>query len=49
VFATLVGVLLVLWALGLVTSYVLGGFIYALLILTMVVLLIDVVQSRKVA
>ncbi len=47
-FATLVGMLLVLWAFGFVTPYVLGGLIYILLILTMAVLLIDVVQSRKV-
>jgi len=40
-------VLLVLWALGLVTSYTLGGFIHILLVLAVVVVLIRVIQGRS--
>jgi len=41
-------VLLVLWALGLVTSYTMGGFIHILLVVAIVVVLINVLQGRKV-
>ena len=41
-------VLLVLWLLGLVTSYTLGGFIHILLVLAVVVLVIRLVQGRRV-
>jgi hypothetical protein len=40
--------LLVLWALGLVTSYTMGGFIHVLLVIAIVVVLINVIQGRKV-
>ena len=40
-------VLLVLWLLGLVTSYTLGGFIHILLVLAIVVILIRVIQWRR--
>jgi hypothetical protein len=39
----------VLWLLGIVTSYTLGGFIHLLLVLAVVVLLIRVLQGRSVA
>jgi hypothetical protein len=39
-------VLLVLWLLGIVTSYTFGGFIHVLLILAIVVILIRVIQGR---
>jgi hypothetical protein len=42
-------ILVVLWALGLVTSYTLGGFIHILLVLAIVVLLIRVIQGRRIA
>ena len=45
---TIAVILLVLWALGLVTSYTLGGFIHILLFLAIVVVLIRVIQGRKV-
>jgi hypothetical protein len=45
---TICVVLLVLWALGLVTSYTLGGFIHILLVLAIVVVLIRVIQGRRV-
>ncbi|HKN25696.1 MAG TPA: lmo0937 family membrane protein [Candidatus Acidoferrum sp.] len=40
-------VLLILWLLGLVTSYTLGGFIHILLVLAIVVILIRVIQGRR--
>jgi hypothetical protein len=39
--------LLVLWLLGLVSSYTLGGYIHILLVLAVVVLLIRVIQGRR--
>lgn len=45
---TVAVVLLVLWALGLVTSYTMGGFIHVLLVIAIVVVLISVIQGRKV-
>jgi hypothetical protein len=44
---TIFVVLLVLWLLGLVTSYTLGGFIHILLVLAVVALLIQLFQGRK--
>jgi hypothetical protein len=40
-------VLLVLWLLGMVSSYTLGGFIHLLLILAIAVVLIRVIQGRR--
>jgi hypothetical protein len=40
-------VLLVLWALGLVSSYTLGGFIHILLVLAVAVLLFNLIQGRR--
>jgi hypothetical protein len=40
-------VLLILWLLGLVTSYTLGGFVHILLVLAIIVILIRVVQGRR--
>jgi len=45
---TLAVVLLVLWLLGLVTSFTLGGFVHLLLVLAVVVVLVRVLQGRKV-
>jgi predicted ferric reductase len=45
---TVAVILLVLWALGLVTSYTMGGFIHALLVIAIVVVLVNVIQGRKV-
>src|SRR5579862_4257299 len=42
-------VLLVLWLLGLVSSYTLGGFIHILLVLALVVLVINLVSGRRTA
>jgi hypothetical protein len=40
-------VLVVLWLLGLVTSYTMGGLIHALLVIAVVVILIRVIQGRR--
>lgn len=40
-------ILLVLWLLGLLTSYTLGGFIHILLLLAVIVLVIRLVQGRR--
>jgi len=45
---TIFVILLVLWLLGLVTSYTLGGFIHILLVLAVVVLVINLIQGRRV-
>ena len=44
---TIFVVLLVLWALGMVSSYTLGGFIHLLLLIAIVVVLIRVIQGRR--
>lgn len=45
---TLFLILLVMWALGMVTSYTLGGFIHILLIVALVVMIARLVQGRSV-
>jgi hypothetical protein len=44
---TIAVILLVMWALGLVTAYTLSGFIHILLVLAIVVVLIRVIQGRR--
>jgi hypothetical protein len=43
---TIAVILIVLWALGLVSSYTMGGFIHILLVLAIIVVLIRVIQGR---
>jgi hypothetical protein len=45
---TIAVVLLVLWALGLVTSVTMGGFVHVLLVIAVVVVLLRVISGRKV-
>jgi hypothetical protein len=45
---TIALILMVLWALGLVTSYTMGGFIHVLLVIAIIVVLIRVIQGRRV-
>ncbi|NTV34931.1 MAG: lmo0937 family membrane protein [Deltaproteobacteria bacterium] len=40
-------ILLLLWGLGLITSYTMGGFIHILLVIAIVVVLIQVTQGRR--
>ena len=42
-------VLIVLWMLGVVSAYTLGGFIHVLLVLAVVALLIQLIQGRSIA
>jgi hypothetical protein len=44
---TIAVVLVVLWLLGLVSSYTMGGFIHILLVIAIVVILVNVIQGRK--
>ncbi|TMA19978.1 MAG: lmo0937 family membrane protein [Deltaproteobacteria bacterium] len=44
---TIAIILIVLWALGLVSSYTIGGFIHILLVLAIVVVLIRIIQGRR--
>lgn len=44
---TIFVVLLVLWLLGMVSSYTLGGFIHILLVVALVVLVINLIQGRR--
>jgi hypothetical protein len=44
---TIAVILIVLWLLGMVTSYTLGGFVHILLVIAIVVVLIRVIQGRR--
>jgi hypothetical protein len=44
---TIAVILIILWLLGLVTSYTLGGFIHILLVIAIVVVLLRVIQGRR--
>ena len=44
---TLAVILLVLWLLGLVTSYTLGGFIHILLVIAIVMVVINLISGRR--
>ncbi len=45
---TVVIILIVLWALGMITSYTMGGLIHILLVIAIIVVLVRVIQGRKV-
>jgi hypothetical protein len=45
---TIAVILIILWALGLVSSYTMGGFIHILLVLAVIVVLIRLIQGRRV-
>ena len=44
---TIAVILVVLWLLGLVTSYTLGGFIHILLVIAIVIIVINLIQGRR--
>ena len=44
---TIFVILLVLWLLGLVSSYTMGGFIHVLLVIAVVILIINLIQGRR--
>jgi len=45
---TIFVILLVLWLLGMVSSYTMGGFIHLLLVVALVIVLINFIQGRRV-
>jgi hypothetical protein len=45
---TIAVVLIILWLLGLVTSYTMGGVIHVLLVIAIVMILVQVIQGRRV-
>jgi hypothetical protein len=45
--STLVIVLFVLWALGMVTSYTMGGLLHILIVLAVIIVLLNVIQGRN--
>jgi hypothetical protein len=45
---TIALILIVLWVLGLVSSYTMGGLVHILLVLAIVVILIRVIQGRRI-
>ena len=45
---TIAVVLIILWALGLVTATTMGGFIHVLLVIAVIVLLLQVISGRKI-
>lgn len=44
---TIFVVLMIMWLLGMVTSYTLGGFIHILLVIAIVMVLVNVISGRK--
>jgi len=44
---TIAVILLILWLLGLVTSYTVGGFIHVLLVIAIIIILLRVISGRK--
>lgn len=45
---TIAVVLLILWLLGLVSSYTLGGFIHILLVVAVVMILVNIISGRRI-
>lgn len=45
---TIAIILIILWALGLVSSYTMGGFIHILLVIAIVVIVIRLIQGRRI-
>ena len=46
---TIAVILLILWLLGLVTSYTLGGFVHILLVVAIIMILVNLVSGRRAA
>lgn len=45
---TIAVILLILWLLGLVSSYTMGGFIHVLLVIAIIVVLLNIIRGRRV-
>jgi hypothetical protein len=46
---TIALILIILWVLGLVTSYTMGGLIHILLVIAVIVILINIIQGRRLS
>ena len=44
---TIFVILLIMWALGLLTSYTMGGFVHILLVIALIVLVVNLMQGRR--
>ena len=44
---TIAMILIILWLLGLVSSYTMGGFIHILLVIAVIVVLVNIIQGRR--
>jgi hypothetical protein len=44
---TIAVILIILWVLGLVSSYTIGGFIHILLVIAIIMVLVNIIQGRK--
>ena len=44
---TIAVIMIILWALGLVSSYTMGGFIHVLLVIAIIVVLLNIIQGRR--
>lgn len=44
---TIAAILLILWLLGLVTSYTLGGFLHILLVIAIIIVLVRIIQGKN--
>ena len=45
---TIAVIMIVLWLLGMVTSYTMGGFVHLLLVIAIVMVLVNIIQGRRV-
>ena len=45
---TIFVILLIMWALGLLTSYTMGGLVHILLVIALIVLVVNLIQGRRV-
>jgi hypothetical protein len=45
---TIAVILIIMWLLGLVSSYTMGGFIHILLVIAVIVVLLNIIQGRRI-
>jgi hypothetical protein len=45
---TIIAILLILWLLGLITSYTLGGFVHILLVVAIILIVVRLISGRRV-
>ena len=45
---TIAVILIILWLLGLVSSYTIGGFVHILLVVAIIIVLVNIIQGRRV-